>query len=168
MKHITLLFLLTILTNIIYAQNGETDLVSQSNISQLDFMVGKWTGNGWMIGQDRQRHEFEQTEDIKFKLDGTVLLIEGKGTSNGTVIHHALAIVTWNKENDQYHFRSYLVNGRKGEYKAELIDGKFYWYPMDNMRYIIEINEQGQWYEKGEYNNQGNWSQFFEMTLKKE
>ena len=79
-----------------------------------------------MIGQDRQRHEFEQTEDIQFKLDGTILLIEGKGTSNGTIIHDALAIVSWDKENDKYNFRSYLVNGRKGEYKAELIDEKFY------------------------------------------
>ena len=93
--------------------------------------------------------------------------MEGKGTSNGNVFHKALAIVSFDNEEDQYKFRSYLANGRKGEFKAELIDGKFYWYPMDNMRYIIEINDQGHWYEKGEYNNQGNWFQFFEMTLEK-
>ena len=150
MKRITLLFLLTFVVNIIYAQIGKTDLVSQSRIAQLDFMAGKWEGSGWMIGQDRQRHEFEQTEDIRFKLDDTILLIEGKGISNGNVIHNALAIVSFDKEEDQYKFRSYLANGRKGEFKAELIDGKFYWYPMDNMRYIIEINDQGNWYEKGE------------------
>ncbi|CAN5383873.1 hypothetical protein BH23BAC1_BH23BAC1_05400 [soil metagenome] len=35
------------------------------------------------------------------------------------------------------------------------------------MRYIINLNDQGQWYEKGEIKRNGNWLQFFEMTLDK-
>ena len=58
-----------------------------------------------------------------------------------------------------------LQNGQKGEFKGELIDGKFYWYPNENVRYVIWQNEKKQWYEKGEFKREGNWTQFFEMTL---
>jgi hypothetical protein len=159
--------LIIICSNISLAQSVEPDSLSRAKISELAFLSGNWRGSGWMYGQDRQRYEFEQTEDIKFKLDSTILLIEGLGTSKGTTIHNALAVVSFNNESDNYSFNSYLANGRKGEFKAEIIDGKFYWYPMENMRYIIEIDDAGRWYEKGEYNNQGSWFQFFEMTLEK-
>ncbi len=121
-----------------------------------------------MMGQDRAKHEFSQTENVQFKLDSTAILIEGKGMSQGKVIHNALAVVRFDKTNNQYSFQSFLQNGREGNCKAELIDGKMCWYPSDNMRYIISINENGQWFEIGEINMQNNWYQFFEMTLNKE
>jgi len=167
MKRILTIFIIKVISINISAQSVETDTLAQAKIAKLEFLVGQWEGRGWMLGQDRQKYEFNQTEDIQFKLDGTALLIEGKGMSNGNIIHDAMAIVTYDKQNDQYHFQSYLANGRNGNFKAELIDEKFYWYPRENMRYIIAINDDGQWLEKGEYNNQGNWFQFFEMTLGK-
>jgi len=48
------------------------------------------------------------------------------------VTHNAMAIISYNKESDDYSFQSYLQNGRKGE-----------------------------------LNREGNWNQFFEMTLNK-
>ncbi len=168
MKTTILIPLFLLLFTFIQAQNTETDSLSKINIQKLDFLAGKWSGNGWMYGQDRNRYEFEQIEDIQFKLDSTTLLIEGLGRSDGKIIHNAMAIVSYNRENSDYGFNSYLANGRKGEFKAELIDDKFYWYPMENMRYIIEINPQGQWFEIGEFNQGDQWFKFFEMTLTKE
>ena len=81
------------------------------------------------------------------------------------IIHNAMAIVSYNKKGANYTFQSYLQNGRKGEFKGELLDGKFYWYPSVNMRYIIELNEKDQWYEIGEIKRDEIWYQFFEMTL---
>jgi hypothetical protein len=49
-----------------FTLNIETDTVSQSKISNLDFMVGRWQGSGWMFNQDRLLHEFDQTEDIQY------------------------------------------------------------------------------------------------------
>lgn len=149
------------------AQLVKTDSVAQLEISKLEFLVGEWQGSGWMMGQDRQRHEFDQTENIQFKLDNTLLLIEGLGTSQGQTIHNALAIVSFNTAENNYLFTSYLANGRKGEFKAELEDEKFTWFPRENTRYVIEINDAGQWFEVGEFNRQGNWYKFFEMTLNK-
>jgi len=54
------------------------------------------------------------------------------------------------------------------EFKAEIIGNKLYWYPNENVRYIIWKNEKEQWYEKGEYKRENSWNQFFEMTLDKE
>jgi hypothetical protein len=149
------------------AQSFETDQQAKEQISKLAFMTGHWEGTGWMMGQDRQKHHFTQTEDIQFKLDQTALLIEGKGTSEGKVIHNALAIVTFNKKDNNYTFQSHLATGRGGEFRAELVDNKFYWYPNANLRYIIYLNDKGQWYETGEMNTGTTWFQFFEMTLTK-
>lgn len=130
-------------------------------------MVGNWKGKGWIMGKNG-KSEFDQTEKIEFKLDSTAILIEGKGISNDKVVHNALAILTYNKSKDNYSFRSYLQSGMNAEFKAEIIDNKLYWYPNENVRYIIWLNENDQWYEKGEYKKEGNWNQFFEMTLDRE
>jgi hypothetical protein len=145
----------------------ETDSISQAKISKLGFMVGKWKGSGWIMGRDQQQQHFEQTEDVQFKLDNTTILIEGLGQSEGFITHNALAVISYNKQDKHFNFQSYMSNGRSGNFKAELIGEKLYWYPMDNIRYIIYIKEKGQWYETGEMNRNDQWFQFFEMTLDK-
>ncbi len=165
----TLLTLIIILTTntLVISQEIKADSALQKNMRQIAFMEGQWEGSGWMMGPDRKKHEFVQTENISYKLDGTALLIEGRGVNNGLVIHDALAIINYDKEKGHYNFRSYLRNGRSGDYKAEIMDDKLFWYPSSFLRYIITINENGQWYEIGEINKDGNWYQFFEMTLTK-
>ncbi len=148
-----------------FAQINETDLTAKKEIKNLGFMVGDWEGSGWMLGKDGQKHNFDQTEKVQFKLDSTIILVEGMGKSGGKVIHDALAIIKFNKDEKSYSFNSQLANGRGGTFKGELNDEKFYWYPNENMRYIISINEKGQWFEIGEMNRNGNWFQFFEMSL---
>ncbi|HBH22110.1 MAG TPA: hypothetical protein DDY13_01675 [Cytophagales bacterium] len=170
MKTINIHFIciILLLSNYSFAQFAETDQEAKAAMTQLAFIVGDWSGEGWMMGRDREKRLFDQTENIRFKLDSAAILIEGVGSHKGEVVHNALAIVTYDKAKQHYNFRSYLANGRVGEYKAELIDDKFYWYPRDDMRYIIEMNDQGQWFEVGEMNREGTWYQFFEMTLNKE
>ncbi|MEQ9097697.1 MAG: hypothetical protein RIF36_22660 [Imperialibacter sp.] len=168
MKTIIHLILVILLVPFIgWAQAPETDVIAKTEVTRLGFITGQWGGKGWMYGQDRVRREFDQVEDIRFKLDSTAILIEGKGFSGSKAIHNALAIVTFNKSENNYSFYSYLSTGRKGEFKGELIGEEFYWYPAENMRYIISINDKGQWYEKGEINMGTSWFQFFEMTLDK-
>ena len=165
MRSIPLLafFLLTCL-KFASAQSLETDSISKTEISKLEFLIGNWEGSGWMMGQNG-KSEFNQTEVIKYKLDSTVIFIEGKGTVQGRTIHNAMALVTYDKKENRFSFRSYLQNGQQGEFKAELSGNKFYWYPSESVRYTIWLNKEDQWYEKGEYKNGGNWIQFFEMTL---
>lgn len=151
-----------------FSQSSETESTAKANISQLKFMVGDWKGTGWMMGRDGVKSEFDQKEKIQFKLDSTMVLIEGMGQANGKIVHNALALLTYNRDEDKLAFRSYMQNGQSGDFPAELIDGKLYWYPNPGVRYIIWINEKGQWYETGEFNRGENWTQFFEMTLDRE
>ena len=88
--------------------------------------------------------------EILSALDSTAILIEGHGEADGKSIHDAVAVISFNKENKEYKFTSWLANGRGGQFKASIIDDKFYWYPNENMQYVISINDQGQWYETGE------------------
>lgn len=148
-------------------QSFEVNEVTKAEVSRLSFLEGNWKGSGWMITQDQKRYTFEQEENIQIKLGGTAILIEGRGTSEGKVIHNALAIITDSEGDGKYDFTSFLQNGRKGTFKAELIGEKLFWYPAEQVRYIIEIKDDGQWFETGEYNAGGNWVKFFEMTLSK-
>lgn len=111
----------------------------QKELSKLSDMIGTWEGTGWIIMEDRQKYTFDQTEKISWKLQNTAILIEGLGKSEGKTIHEALAILTFSPEKKGLNFRSYLPDGRSGDYKAELIDNKLYWYPTENVRYIITI-----------------------------
>jgi hypothetical protein len=168
MKKLTLIFTLLFISGLSHAQKIETDKEAKDAISKLEFIVGDWAGDGWVMARDGQKSTFTQTEAIKFKLDGTAILIEGLGKNNGEITHNALAVVTYNKTTGNYNFSSYLSTGRSGIFKAEVIDDKFYWYPNENMRYIIYLNSKRQWYETGEMKRGNDWFQFFEMTLDKQ
>ncbi len=169
MKKLTLIFGIIIFsTTSMHAQELDTDKEAQEAISRLKFIVGDWAGNGWRMGRNGERNMFDQTEKINLKLDGTAILIEGMGKSNGKTIHDALAIISYNKTDSSYNFRSYLSNGLSGDFKAEVIEGKLYWYPRENMRYVIDVNDEGQWNETGEMKRGNDWFQFFSMTLERQ
>jgi len=168
MRYLILLLCFVCLDKTLAAQNADTGKINQERIRQLSFLIGNWKGKGWMMMQDGKKHSFDQTEKVEFKLNETVLMIEGNGTAAGRNIHNALAIVNYDRNSNQLKFRSWLATGVSGEFKAEVKDGKFYWYPMENMQYIIWLNEKGQWYEIGEIKRNNEWVRFFEMTLDKE
>ncbi|APG59787.1 hypothetical protein LPB144_04865 [Christiangramia salexigens] len=150
-----------------FTQHYKTDELAKEQISKLKSFTGNWEGSGWKMEPDGSRYDFTQTEKISFKLDSTSLLIQGKGLRKEEVIHNAMAVVTYNSTTGDYDFHSFLQNGRKGEFPARLINNKFYWYPDQQTRYIIEINEEGHWFEVGEFRQNDEWKQFFEMTLQK-
>jgi hypothetical protein len=166
-RSINLLFFCAIISLSLSAQNPETDKGIQEKMNLLSFLKGNWKGKGWIMRSDG-KHTFDQTEKVQFKLDHTVMLIEGNGMAEGKNIHNALAVISWNKESNNYNFQSWLATGQSGKFKAEIKDNKLYWYPSDNMQYVIWLNEKGQWAETGEMKRNNEWFRFFEMTLDKE
>lgn len=158
---------LSLLCSFTQAQKPTTDIESQSEMKKLSFITGSWKGTGWRMDRQGNKHQFDQTEVVQFKIDSTAILIEGKGKVGSRIIHNALAIITFNKEKNSYNFQSYLSTSRSGNFRAELKGDTFYWFPNENMRYIISLNENDQWYEIGEMKRNGKWIKFFEMTLDK-
>lgn len=171
------IFLLLALT-FNYSIMAQNDAPSPKQaLDKIAFMTGKWQGAGWQIGQDRQKHTFQQTEDIYLAGAGEVMVIHGMGknkdleTNEEKVIHNAVAMITYNSREERYDFRSYAVGRGSGNFTGKVTDeNQFEWYmdtPNGQIRYTITLNEQGQWHETGEMAMGENWFQFFEMTLDK-
>ena len=151
----------------VFAQENQDNSDQKSEMKKISFIEGNWKGSGWIMRQDRKKHYFEQSENVRLTLDGTAILIEGIGKQEDDTVHHALAIINYDIEKQAYNFRSYLQDGKSGDYKMELIGEKLYWYPTSFLRYIISLNENNEWVEIGEINKQDNWYTFFEMKLTK-
>lgn len=165
-----LLLLLSGLTS--FAQMPEMSTEHRQALDQLDFMAGKWSGSGWMFIQGGKRVTFEQTENIQWKAGKAALAIEGKGQSEGKVIHDAFAVITYDPQKKAYNFNSVLASGMGGKFAAKILaENTFEWkmeVPGRTITYIITLNEEGQWYEKGMVKmGEGQEFQFFEMTLDK-
>lgn len=174
MQYLLKLALVLALPMVSLAQEGQMN--SKVAMEKLAFLEGQWSGTGWQIGQDRQKHTFSQTEDISFQANGEVLLIKGLGKTadeegEEKIIHNAIAMVSYNPVEKHYDFRSYVAGRGSGNFSGKVIkENHFEWYletPQSKIKYTITLNDQGQWHEKGEMAMGDNWFQFFEMTLDK-
>lgn len=138
-------------------------------MQKLDFLVGQWEGSGWSGMPGGGREMFTQTEDIQWKLDQTIITIEGVGKQAGEKIHHAFAVISYNAADQNYSFQSYTFDGRGGNFRAELEnDSTFVWFiPVQGreIRYTLQILGDDTWHEVGETKNGEEWIQFFEMNL---
>ena len=89
--------LLLSLTPVVAAQGpGQAGVDAQREaMRKLSFLAGRWTGP-------------KQTEQVEYKLDGLVLLIEGMSTdSDGKSSFGALATVSYDETAHVYRFRAY-------------------------------------------------------------
>ncbi len=177
MKKIILTYACCLLFFALTAQSSSEN--RKEAMKKLDFMAGQWKGEGWMMDREGNKNAFTQTEDINWKMDGELMLIEGLGKSYDAsvqeekVIHNALATISYNPQTGNYDFQSYVAGRGSGTAVGKVLDEHtFQWelsVPHGKIRYTITISEKEQWYEIGEYSPDGQaWNQFFEMTLAKE
>jgi len=167
-------YLSTILAfTITCAFSQDVQSTKQEKMEQLKHWEGTWFGTGWASSPDGTRNEFDQTESIVSKLNGTVLLIEGTGRNKGTdnIAFNALAIFTFNPEKDRYNIQSYLASGESSSAEG-YIDGNIFIWSFDvsggTVRYTLTANETS-WDEFGEFSRDGNqWYKFMEMSLTKD
>lgn len=141
--------------------------------------AGHWQGEGWMQMGPGQRHSSRVDEYITYKLDSTLILVEGIGkvtdsTQQERIVHEALALLNYDQFTQQYKFRTFLRDGRGTDAWLKIIGAnKFQWgfeIPTGGQtRYTLTIDpQQGTWKEIGEFSRDGNtWMNFFEMNLKK-
>jgi hypothetical protein len=141
--------------------------------------AGRWEGSSSLQMGPGEPKKATVDESIQYKLDSTILLIEGIGRhvepngTQGPIVHHALAVLSFDPQKDAYAMRSYLANGQSTDawFKTQP-DGLFQWgfeAPNVNMRYTIRIDTtQLTWHEIGEFSRDGtNWFKVLEMNLKK-
>jgi hypothetical protein len=75
---------------------------------KLSFLAGHWSGPVTIVRGPGEGLHLTQTEDVEYKLDGLVLLVEGKSTSaDGKVPFSALATMAYDDVSHTYRFRAY-------------------------------------------------------------
>jgi hypothetical protein len=158
-----------------YSQQGlRPDSLTLGAIQKINFMIGKWKGEGW-IQMGKDKHSFSQNETIYQKVNNAVLVIDGLGTDKETnkIIHQAFAVISYDLANKKYLMRAFRADGNYIDADA-IVDenGSYIWsftHPQaGKIKYTIKLVD-GKWFEKGEISRDGNnWMQFFEMTLNKE
>jgi hypothetical protein len=173
MKHTLALMALMSVPVFAAAQSGPPPSTVPAQIEAMkacSFLAGQWQGEGWMAFGPGERRSFHQTEDVTFKLNGLLLQIEGLGKNDaGATAHAALAILSYDPDEKRYRFKSYEHMGHTVDAAAECRDGTMTWIlPAGprTIRYTINLNQKGQWYEIGEATTDGkSYQKFFEMTL---
>ena len=171
MKTLKSLLLLLVLALPVWAQTSPSVSTRINEMKKLDYMVGEWKGTGWME-RPGVKETFVGTETVQSKLGGLALLVEGKfKDKDGKVVHETLAVISYDEKTKGYNFRTYLANGTTGEHELKLIEGGWQWgfqFPQGNVRYTFKLSDKGEWFEIGEFSQDGKtWRKFFEMTLQR-
>lgn len=172
MKTIVIFLLITtVLAISVSGQESNTADAKKVEMKKLDRMIGQWKGSGW-IQQGPKRDTFTGTESVQRKIDGLILLIEGKfANPEGKVIHETLAAMSYDDKAKLYKMRAYLLNGNNGEYDFKIANDSFEWgfqTPGGGViRYTMTITAES-WTEAGEFSRDGkSWIKFFEMKLER-
>jgi hypothetical protein len=168
----TVLFLLVSGCLSLFAQQppGPDVAAQREAMKKLDFMVGKWEGSGW-DQRGRVRHEFTSAETVDWRVDGTVLLVEGRHkTADGGF--QALGVMSYDDAAKAYRFKTYTSEGRTVEADVSLTGERIveWTFPAGpgRVRYVLDMTGKDTWTETGEFSRDGKaWSKFFEMKLTK-
>lgn len=82
--------------------------VQREAMRKLSFLAGHWSGPVNIVRGPGEALHLTQTEDVEYKLDGLVLLVEGKGTgADGKVQFSAMATIAYDDASHTYRFRAY-------------------------------------------------------------
>ena len=169
----TLIFLLT-LTSVIAQAGLQPSPEAQAAMKKLHGMAGFWRGTGW-IQMGPQRHEFNQTEDVQLKVNGSIVVVDGLGkdaTDSTQIIHQVFAVISYDQQAGKYLMRAFRADGNYVDADFKFLeDGRIQWgftHPMaGEVRYTIELTDK-KWTEKGAMSRDGkSWMPFFEMNLEK-
>jgi hypothetical protein len=75
---------------------------------KLSFLAGHWSGPVTIVRGPGEALHLTQTEAVEYKLDGLVMLVEGKSTgADGKVSFSALATIAYDDASHTYRFRAY-------------------------------------------------------------
>jgi hypothetical protein len=96
-------------------------------MARLDFMRGVWVGPASGANPGGGTYAVTQTERIGPLLDGTIMVVEGRGyNADGSTGFNAFGVISWNGENDRYEFRSY-TDGHSGTFPMTVTENGYVW-----------------------------------------
>ncbi|MBJ6760722.1 hypothetical protein JGU66_08095 [Myxococcaceae bacterium JPH2] len=152
----------------------------REKLSPFQVLVGSWRGEGWIDLGPRAggRKTFQVSESVQPHLEGTVLTLEGVGTSRAAptapevTTHQALGILSWDEAAGHLRFSAYRLGNGVVDTEMKLLgEGVFQWgfeIPQGWIRYTLTVHD-GVWAEKGELSRDGgkSFAPFLEMTVRR-
>lgn len=139
-------------------------------MQRFEWLRGTWRGPAKGVTRAGP-YELVQTERIGPMLDGTVMVIEGKGyEEDGSVPFNAFAVVSYDPATKAYSMRSYAL-GYSGDFPLTVKDKGYSWQipagPNAVIRYHADLSD-GTFTEVGDYVAEGQPPRrIFEMKLQR-
>jgi hypothetical protein len=125
-------------------------MAQRAAMKKLEFMVGKWSGEARLL---RGPVSLMQTEEVQYKLDGLILLIEGvrRTKADGKPALQALGIVSYDDDSGTYRMRAFN-DGRFLDTELKLLDtgkGITWGVALGQIKTssVMQITEKGDWTE---------------------
>lgn len=96
-------------------------------MKKLAFLAGKWSGPVSISSGPGEPLKLTQTENVEYKLDGLVMLVEGQSTGpDGKAQFQALATIAYDDVSHSYRFRAYN-EGHYVDMELSVESGGFAW-----------------------------------------
>jgi hypothetical protein len=138
-------------------------------MQKLNFMVGRWVGPGWSLGDNGARVDFIQSEQVNLLLSGELMTVQGTGRVGGVPSFSAFATATFDPATATYPWRAFS-QGSVAEATLGVTDNRFTWSfdpaPGITVRYDAGFTGDT-WHETGEVSTDGGetWRPNLDMTL---
>ncbi|HKF50184.1 MAG TPA: hypothetical protein VKB38_22675 [Terracidiphilus sp.] len=119
-------------------------------MKKLAFLVGHWTGPVTIARGPGEPLRLTQTENVEYKLDGLVLLIQGQSAgADGKAQFQALATIAYDEASGSYRFRAYNA-GHYVDTELALEPAGFSWRynaGTAKVQNIMHLTSNGDWQE---------------------
>jgi len=133
------------------AQSSPESLTAQhAAMQKLAFLAGRWSGPVTIAQGPGDPVQLSQSEDVQFKLDGLVLLIQGQSTdAAGKVEFQALATIAYDDATHSYRMRAYHAGHYIDTELTALPDGFSWSFPAGPAKVVntMHLTTKGQWQE---------------------
>jgi hypothetical protein len=133
--------------------------VQREAMQKLSFLVGHWSGPISVSRGPGEPVKLTQTEEIQYKLDGLVMLIEGTSRdAEGKTSFNALATVSFDDTTHNYRFRAYN-GGHYIDTELTVITNGFSWSYDAGPAHIVNamhLTAKGEWSETTDVTVGGN------------
>jgi hypothetical protein len=133
------------------AQSGSA--VQREAMQKLAFIAGRWSGPVTITQGPGEPLKLTQTEDVQYKLDRLVLLVEGKSTdASGKTMFSALAVISYDDATEAYRIRAYH-DGRYVDAELKVSPDGFSWgFPAGPAQVMntMHLTGKGEWQETTE------------------
>lgn len=133
------------------AQQPSSGIGAQREAMQkLSFLVGRWSGPVTVVRGPGEPLKLTQTENVDYKLDGLVLLIEGRSSGpDGRAQFEALATIAYDDSSHTYHIRAYNA-GHYVDTELTVEAGGFSWdfhSGPAKIQNTMHLTAKGEWQE---------------------